>query len=201
MRGLPRDAEAGYCCNVMSSAEDMPNNAPASLDRLADAISFHPATTEGRKLRDALGRFATGVTVVSTAGADGPEGLTANSFSSVSLEPPLVMWCPAKSSRRFELFTQARFWSVHVLGAEQIDICHRFTRGGLGFEGLAFDLSPEGIPIIPGTAARFDCGTYACHDAGDHAVMIGNVLRVTIGGPDDHPLVFAAGKFGSFRAG
>lgn len=180
----------------MTDADNIPD---VTLDRLADAITFHPATAEARRMRDALGRFATGVTVVTTAGQNGPEGLTANSFSSVSLEPPLVMWCPAKASARYGLYTQAKAWSVHVLGAEQLDICLRFTRGGQGFDGLISNTTPEGIPIIPGTAARFDCTTYACHEAGDHAVMIGNVLRVTIGGPDDHPLVFAAGHFGGFH--
>lgn len=180
----------------MSNADNIPE---VTLDRLADAITFHPATTEARLLRDALGRFATGVTVVTTAGVGRPEGLTANSFASVSLEPPLVMWCPARASARYGLYTQAKAWSVHVLGAEQLDICLRFTRGGQGFAGLKSDVTPEGIPIIPGTAARFDCTTFACHEAGDHAVMIGNVLRVTVGGPDDSPLVFAAGRFGVFH--
>lgn len=169
-----------------------------SLDRLADAITFLPATTEARVLRDALGRFATGVTIITLAGPNGPEGMTVNSFSSVSLEPPLVMWCPARSSARHGLFTGAKAWSVHVLGAEQLEISQRFTRGGAGFDGLRLETTPEGIPVIPGTAARFDCTTYACHEAGDHSVLIGQVTRVTTGGPDDHLLVFAAGKFGHF---
>lgn len=180
----------------MTDADNIP---AVTLDRLADAITFIPSTAEARLLRDALGRFATGVTVVTTAGPKGPEGLTVNSFSSVSLEPPLVMWCPARASVRYGLYTQAKAWSVHVLGAEQLDICLRFTRGGQAFEGLQTDITPEGIPVIPGTAARFDCTTFACHDAGDHAVMIGNVIRVTIGGPGDTPLVFAAGHFGGFQ--
>ncbi len=174
----------------------LPHNA---LDRLADAITFHPATVEARILRDALGRFATGVTVVSTAGPNGPEGLTANSFASVSLEPPLVMWCPARASRRHDLFAHAHYWSIHVLGAEQLQISSRFTRNGLGFNELAHEITPEGIPVIPGMAARFDCQAYATHDAGDHSVVIGRVLRVTVGGPGDFPLVFAAGKFGTFN--
>lgn len=172
---------------------------PVALDRLADAITFHPSTVEARMLRDALGRFATGVTVVTTMGADGkPEGLTANSFASVSLEPPLVMWCPARASRRHDLFTEAKAWAIHVLGAEQLEISQRFTRNGPGFEGLTLETTPEGIPVIPGMAARFDCEAYAAHDAGDHSVVIGRVVRVTIGGPGDFPLVFAGGKFGHF---
>lgn len=183
----------------MTERNDIPELPPITLDRLADAITFHPASAEARLFRDALGRFATGVTVVTTAGAQGPVGMTVNSFSSVSLEPPLILWCPARSSSRHAAFAEARAWSVHVLGAEQLDICLRFTRNGQGFEGLATEITPEGIPVIPGTAARFDCLAHAAHEAGDHSVLIGQVQRVTIGGPDDHPLVFAAGRFGSFH--
>lgn len=185
----------------MNSASNTPFPPAAKLDRLADAITFSPATTEAKVLRDALGRFATGVTVITTAGPTGHEGMTVNSFASVSLEPPLVMWCPARASARYGLFTGAQHWSVHILGVEQLEVSQRFTRGGVGFDGLQIELTPEGVPVLPGTSARFDCVRYACHEAGDHSVMIGQVLRVTTGGPGDHPLVFAAGKFGSFSAG
>ena len=171
---------------------------PATRDRLADEITFHPATAEARLLREALGRFATGVTVVTPQGPDAPLGMTANSFSSVSLEPPLVMWCPARASSRHAIFAGAGHWAVHVLGAEQLETCLRFTRGGAQFAGLDRVLSPEGVPVLPGVAARFDCETHAAHEAGDHTVMIGRVLRVTVAGPGDHPLVFAAGRFGQF---
>lgn len=180
---------------------NLPKLPDVTLDRLADAITFQPSTAQGRQLRDALGRFATGVTVITAQGPDGPVGMTVNSFASVSLEPPLIMWCPARASSRHDIFAQAQGWSAHILGVEQLDVCLRFTRGGAGFEGLATDITPEGVPVIPGTAARFDCARYACHAAGDHSVLIGQVLRVTTGGPDDHPLVFAAGKFGSFESG
>lgn len=171
---------------------------PATYDRIADEITFHPETVEARLLREALGRFATGVTVVTTQSAHGPLGMTANSFTSVSIAPPLVLWCPAKSSTRYAEFTGAAHWSVHVLGAEQLETCLRFTRGGQQFEGIEGITSPEGVPIIAGVAARFDCASHAVHDAGDHSVMIGRVLRVTVAGPGDHPLVFAAGQFGTY---
>ncbi|WP_199259906.1 flavin reductase family protein [Paracoccus binzhouensis] len=172
---------------------------PATRDRLADEITFHPANAEARLLREALGRFATGVTVVTTAGPQGPLGMTVNSFSSVSLEPPLVLWCPARASARHAAFAGAAAWSVHVLGSEQLETCLRFTRGGRQFEGLESALTPEGVPVIPGVAARFDCMAHAAHEAGDHSVLIGRVLRVTVAGPGDHPLVFAAGRFGQFE--
>lgn len=172
---------------------------PETLDRLADAISFHPANESGRLFRDALGRFATGVTVVTTQGPAGPAGMTVNSFASVSLDPPLVLWCPARTSSRHAIFAGAAAWSIHVLGAEQLDICLRFTRNGAGFEGLELGRTALGTPLIPGVAARFDCTAEAVHPAGDHSVLIGRVAQVTVGGPDDHPLVFAAGRFGGFE--
>lgn len=171
---------------------------PSPRDLLAEAISFHPATEEGRRFREALGRFATGVTVVTADGPLGPLGITVNSFTSVSLDPPLVLWCPARSSSRHDAFVQAPAFAVHVLGAEQLDLCLRFTRGGDGFAGLDVRPNAEGAPAIKGVAARFDCTRHASHDGGDHTVLIGQVARVTVGGPDDHPLVFAAGRFGAF---
>lgn len=171
---------------------------PATRDRLADEIAFHPANAEARLLREALGRFATGVTVVTTQGSAGPVGMTVNSFTSVSLEPPLVMWCPARASIRHDIFVNAQHWSVHVLGSEQLETCLRFTRGGAQFQNLNHGLTPEGVPVIPGVAARFDCEAHATHEAGDHTMTVGRVLRVTVGGPGDHPLVFAAGRFGQF---
>lgn len=172
---------------------------PATRDRLADEITFHPANAEARLLREALGRFATGVTVVTAMGPSGPVGMTVNSFTSVSLEPPLVLWCPARSSTRHGIFTAASAWSVHVLGAEQLETCLRFTKGGRQFDSLDPLITDEGVPVLPGAAARFDCLAHAVHDAGDHSVMIGRVQRVTVAGPGDHPLVFAAGRFGQFH--
>lgn len=172
---------------------------PETLDRLADAISFHPDTEPGRQFRQALGRFATGVTIVTVAGPKGPVGMTVNSFTSVSLDPALVLWCPARSSSRHDIFAKARAWSIHVLGAEQLDICLRFTRRGPQFEGLELGETALGTPLIPGVAARFDCHAHAVHDGGDHSILVGRVAQVTVGGPDDHPLVFAAGRFGAFQ--
>ena len=169
------------------------------LDRIADAITFHPETAAARELRQALGRFATGVTVVTALGPSGPMGMTVNSFTSVSLDPPLLLWCPARSSSRHDAFARAQAFAVHVLGAEQLDLCLRFTRGGEGFAGLEDIANAEGVPVIAGVAARFDCVRHAAHEGGDHTVVIGQVARVTVGGPDDHPLVFAAGRFGTFQ--
>ena len=99
-----------------------------------------PGPDTQKAFRDALGRFATGVTVVTTDSEIGPLGITANSFASVSLDPPLVLWSPAKSSRRYEAFAEAKDFAIHVIGAEQAEISARFSRDGTAFEEIAESL-------------------------------------------------------------
>lgn len=148
-----------------------------------------------RALRDAFGRFATGVTVITTVGPEGPVGFTANSFSSLSLDPPLVLWSPAKSSRRFGIFAGANVYAIHVLADDQTGLIHRFTRTGEGFDGLDYATTDEGLPVVP-ALARFDCAAHAVHDGGDHAILVGRVLRVTL--REGAPLVFSQGRYGGF---
>lgn len=148
---------------------------------------FVPTPATQRIFRDALGAFATGVTVVTTEGPAGPVGITANSFASVSLDPALVLWSPARASRRFALFAGAAAFSIHVLAAGQQDIARHFARHA--------ELPPGGLgPVL----ARFDCATHAVHDGGDHAIIVGRVLRVFHAG--GAPLVFHAGRYGGFAA-
>lgn len=149
-----------------------------------------------RAFRAALARYATGVTVVTTRAANGPLGITVNSFTSVSLDPPLVLWCPARNSARFEAFTVASHYAIHVLGAGQVDLCHRFSRSGDDFRNLALAETPEGQPLLPDCIARFDCVAEAAHDGGDHAILVGRVLRAATH-PGD-PLLFWDGRYGDF---
>jgi flavin reductase (DIM6/NTAB) family NADH-FMN oxidoreductase RutF len=151
-----------------------------------------------RAFRDALGRFATGVTVVTTATDDGPVGFTANSFSAVSLNPALVLWSPAKSSSRFAVFSTAPHFAIHVLAADQAALGAQFIKGGAGFDGLDYGSSPEGTPLLPQALARFECARHAVHDGGDHVIVIGRVLRAVYG--EGAPLVFSQGKYGAFQA-
>jgi flavin reductase (DIM6/NTAB) family NADH-FMN oxidoreductase RutF len=155
-----------------------------------------PDAANARLFRDALGRFATGVTVVTTLGPDGPMGFTANSFSSLSLDPPLVLWSPAKSSSRFAQFAAAEHYAIHILGRSQADWPPRFSRGGPGFDGLDWQRNGEGVPVLPGVPARFDCRRHATHDGGDHVIIVGKVLRLAV--EDGEPLIFAKGRFGGF---
>ena len=152
--------------------------------------------TDARALRDAFGRFATGVTLVTTPGPEGPVGFVANSFASVSLDPPLVLWSPARSSSRFAIFAGAAHFAIHVLEASQREWLARFARGGAGFSGLDHSVTTEGLPTLTGALARFDCATHAVHEGGDHAIMVGRVLRLTVRAGE--PLVFSQGRYGRF---
>ena len=159
--------------------------------------AFVPDHHNARAFRDALGNFATGITVMTIATPDGPQGMTANSFASLSLAPPLVLWSPGKFSRRHDMFAQAGHFSVHVLAEDQKPLADRFTRGGAQFDGLEYGLSPEGVPVIPKVLARFDCVLETAHDAGDHTLVVGRVLRVET--REGRPLVFALGQWGGHR--
>ena len=157
---------------------------------------FVPEADNHRAYRNALGSFTTGVTVVTAMTADGPIGMTVNSFASVSLDPPLVLWSPAKSSSRYGAFTGARHFAIHVLSADQDHLSTAFTRGGSGFDGIDVRFNDEGVPVLPGTLARFECVEQAQHDAGDHTIIIGKVLRVAH--RQGEPLCFSGGRFGRF---
>ncbi len=171
-------------------------NAMTSL-KPQDEHRFVPDASTARSFRNALGNFPTGVTVVTAHTPAGPLGMTVNSFSSVSLDPPLVLWSPAKTSSRHEIFVGARHFAIHVLDAEQDALCARFTRGGQGFEALGWERNEEGVPIIPGTLSRFECEQASVHDGGDHSIIIGRVMRAAH--RDGEPLCFARGTFGRFK--
>lgn len=155
-----------------------------------------PPQTDLRAYRAALGTFATGVTVVTITTDSGPIGITANSFASVSLDPALILWSPAKSSSRFSAFHAASRFAVHVLRDSQSAIATAFTRSKDAFADLDWHLSGAGTPALPDCLARFDCDTHAAHDAGDHVIILGHVREVTQG--LGAPLVFHGGQYGRF---
>ena len=147
-----------------------------------------------RAFRDALGRYATGVTVVTVNSEIGPLGITANSFASVSLDPPLVLWAPAKLSQRYIAFAEARHFAVHVIGAEQKSISDGFSRNGTAWDGLVWELNEHNVPLIDGCLARFECDAVAKHPGGDHCIVVAEVIRATW--RDGAPLVFSQGRYG-----
>lgn len=162
--------------------------------RMLQSICPSPETT--RDFRNALGRYATGVTVVTADSEIGPLGITANSFASVSLDPALVLWSPAKSSRRFDAFVSAKHYAIHILAADQQSLCRAFTRDGTAFDGLDWHLNAQKVPLINDCLARFECTQIAVHDAGDHAIILGEVTQA--GWRDGAPLIFSQGSFGAF---
>lgn len=146
-----------------------------------------------RQLRDTLGRFATGVTLVTTRTAEGPLGITVNSFASVSLNPPLVLWSPARRSSRFPAFEAATHFAIHVLSADQKEIAKRFASSGGPFDDLDYTTGENGTPLLSGCCARFECRHSAGHDGGDHLIVVGEVVRFEEN--DLPPLLFYRGRF------
>jgi flavin reductase (DIM6/NTAB) family NADH-FMN oxidoreductase RutF len=157
-------------------------------------VTFEPASENTRLLRDAFGRFATGVTVVTTSSDDGPVGITANSFSSVSLEPPLVLWMPDKGSRRFQYFEDAEHYAIHVLSHEQAEVCNGFVRNAHAFDQLPHEIDDKGVPLIENCLARFECKRFAAYEGGDHLIVLGQVIQAEMRQGD--ALTFFAGKLG-----
>ena len=158
--------------------------------------SFEPTLDNSRALRDALGQYATGVTVITCNTSSGPLGITANSFASVSLDPPLVLWSPAKSSSRYPFFMAADHFAIHVIGAEQAALCSGFARSGDAFDDLDWEPGLHNVPLINGCPSRFECTKTAEHDGGDHSIIIARVTRVST--RPGAPLLFHAGRYGGF---
>lgn len=161
------------------------------------SISFAPDPDDSRALRDAFGRFATGVTVVTTQSSRGPVGITANSFASVSMDPPLLLWCPAKSSKRHEAFVCASHFALHVMGTEQDEVTRAFTKRSDAFDLCDWTLSETGVPLIAGCPARFECEIRDRIDAGDHTVIVAKITRVTTDA-EAEPRLFLGGTWGHF---
>jgi flavin reductase (DIM6/NTAB) family NADH-FMN oxidoreductase RutF len=152
-----------------------------------------------RDLRDAFGLFATGVTVVTAMRPDGdPVGVTANSFTSVSLEPPLLLWCLSAGSSAAAAFTHGAPFAVHILSHHQLDLALHFARRA--HDKFASETHRHGRepPHLSGALCRFDCRVHAVHDGGDHLIVVGEVLGIFCG--PGTPLAFHAGRFGNFTA-
>ena len=135
------------------------------------------ATFDPKDFRRALGMFGTGVTIVTTRAENGePVGITANSFNSVSLEPPMVLWSLAKNARSLAVFQNADSWNVHILSNEQEALSNRFARAGEDkFSGLPLDSEEAHAPLLQDCSARFRCKTAFQYDGGDHIIFVGEV--------------------------
>lgn len=152
--------------------------------------SFNP-----QAFRAALSTFTTGVTIITTRNAEGePVGVTANSFNSVSLNPPLVLWSLAKSALSLPAFTENRHWNVHVLSTEQDVLSGRFaSRGENKFAGVNLDQGINDTPLFMGCTARFQCRTAFTYEGGDHLIFVGEVLAFDK--TELPPLAFQSGQY------
>ena len=145
-------------------------------------------------LRAALSQFATGVTIVTCNTDDGPVGMTANSFNSVSLDPALVLWSISKTSRRYDYFATAKRFAIHVLDADQANLCMAFSKNAQAFDAAEkWRVSESGVPLIENCLSRFECETFAMHDGGDHTIIIGKVYGLDTS--SGRPLIFSQGVF------
>ncbi len=150
---------------------------------------------DSKQLRNMLGTFTTGVTIVTTRGADGTDyGVTANSFSSVSLEPPLILWSQAYTSKSFAAFRDSHHFAVNILADDQVTLSNHFAKSKDDkFAEVNFHRGLGGVPVLAGTVAHFECTKEAAHPAGDHVIFIGRVERVSHSGR--RPLAFAFGQY------
>ncbi len=167
-----------------------------------DLHHFVPAAANTDDLRRAFGRFGTGVTLITVQTARGPLGMTANSFSSVSLDPALVLWSPACNSKRHDAFATADRFAVHVLGADQQTVADTFAARGDGFDCFEWAAGPNGAPTLPGCLATFHCDTFAVHPAGDHSIILGLVQHAAFRRDEAAPaLMFEQSRYGAFTPG
>ena len=148
-----------------------------------------------RALRNALGRYATGVTIITGVDEQGLRmGLTANSFSSLSLDPPLVLWSLRRSSPKLDAFASSSHFAVNVLSESQLDLSRRFSSAvDDKFAEGQWAAGAGGVPLLAGCAAVFECERVAQHDAGDHVLFIGRVLALSEAPLP--PLLFQAGHY------
>ena len=164
-------------------------------ERMAEAREYRTGS-DSRTLRDALGCFATGVTVVTCLDADGdPVGLTANSFTSVSLDPPLLLVCVAKVAASLDALSAAPHFAVNVLQTRQEPESITFsTRIEDRFGKTRWALGEHGVPLLEGSLSVFECARHAVHDAGDHIILVGEVKRATFD-PSLDPLLYFRGRY------
>jgi flavin reductase (DIM6/NTAB) family NADH-FMN oxidoreductase RutF len=159
-------------------------------------------TFDHRDYRNALGTFATGVTIVTARSRAGePLGLTANSFNSVSLDPPLVLFSLDRKAYSLRSFEEAGNFAINILRDDQQDISRLFaTAKSDRWQGLEFETWESGAPILKHALAVFDCATHAVHDGGDHLIFIGKVLRFGHD-PAGKPLLYFRGNYGQVHSG
>jgi flavin reductase (DIM6/NTAB) family NADH-FMN oxidoreductase RutF len=168
-----------------------------------EAGAAEAQTFTGKEFRQALGSFATGVTVVTTRGPEHDYGMTANAFSSVSMDPPLVLVCVITQSEGREILEQNGVFAVNILAADQEPLSNFFAsrerpRGRDAFSKVAYRTEVSGAPVLEGAAAYLDCRLHETHEAGDHLIFIGEVLALGVDA-EAKPLLFHGGGYRFLR--
>jgi flavin reductase len=153
----------------------------------------------GTDFRNALGVFATGVTVITTQGVEHPFGMTANAFSSVSLDPPLILVCVISGTIGAESIERNGVFAVNILGADHEPVSRYFSskdrpRGPDAFKEIPHKFGVTGAPLLEGAAGYLDCRVHAAHEAGDHIIFIGEVMALGYE-TDVKPLLFHGGRY------
>ena len=166
--------------------------------RLLHPHTSPPMTDSKTQLSQTVGRYATGITVVTCCAPDGRAcGITANSFSSVSLEPPLVLWNIAKRSNSLEAYLEASHFAIHILSDQQEAMARHFAKTDhKSFERINYGISDDQVPLLDSCLARLDCKTHEIHEAGDHYIIIGEVLAHEA--HDGAPLMYINGNYARF---
>lgn len=173
------------------------DSTPTNRAKMPEAQAEVATQFDSKEFRHALGCFPTGVAIITTLDGQGKAcGLTCNSFSSVSLDPPLVLWSLRKKSSSIDIFRGADAFAINVLAGDQGELSGRFATSAIAdkFEGVAFESGFAGVPLISDCVARFHCSMHQQHDAGDHIIFIGRVERFERVREDD-PLVFCKGAY------
>lgn len=166
-------------------------------DSLTEPGGDRVVAVDSAELRHAASQFVTGVTIVTIRGEDGtPLGLTANSFTTVSLDPPLVLVCLDKRLGSYAAFQPGRVFAIHVLAEDQSDLSTRFARRGEDkFRGLRWREGIEGVPLLPGSLTIWECRLAHAYEGGDHTIAVGQVECIELGDLTQQPLGFFRSKY------
>jgi 3-hydroxy-9,10-secoandrosta-1,3,5(10)-triene-9,17-dione monooxygenase reductase component len=158
----------------------------------------HVLAPDPAALRTVLGHFATGIAIITAVDGDEPVGMACNSFTSLSLEPQLVLFCAAKSSTTWPRIQAGRKWVANILGEDSEEISRLFAQKGADrFAHIAYTSGRSGAPVLDAAIAFVDCETVDEHDAGDHVIVVGKVLELGYSA-DGKPLLFYRGGYGRF---
>jgi flavin reductase (DIM6/NTAB) family NADH-FMN oxidoreductase RutF len=145
--------------------------------------------------RQAMSTYASGITVITGFEGDEPVGMTCQSFASLSIDPPLVLFCPARSSTSWPRINDSRKFCVNILSTDQLDLCNSFAKsGGDKFSNVEWEKSSYGLPMLSNVLAAVECEVHNIYDGGDHEVVIGLVKSISFG-QSDAPLIYHQSKF------